>query len=258
MLNHLREDAGDDIVTLSTVCSLSRVILTVELKSMPKSSPRKRAPRMSKESRENLILAAARDVFEEVGYDDAKMADIAKRIDVVEGTVFHHFGSKKLLMVKVIEQFYQMITSEVRQGLLGIQGTRNRLFYLIRFHLQTVINDARLCSVILSESRGLDDEIADNIHVLNREYTKPLLDVLREGIDSGEIKPGISTSLIRNTIYGSIEHRLWSMLADQTGVDVDDEAKQLTDLVYGGIRSETTIEGSDIALLVRKLNQLLD
>ena len=43
------------------------------------------------EQKERAILEAAADAFVESGYDGARMADIAKRAGVAEGTVYLYF-----------------------------------------------------------------------------------------------------------------------------------------------------------------------
>jgi AcrR family transcriptional regulator len=225
---------------------------------MPATPTRKRSPRLSRETRISSILAAAREVFEELGYEKAKIADIAARLDVVEGTVFHYFPSKRLLVTGVIEAFYQTITEEVKAGLCGIEGTRNRLHYVIHFHLKTVTRDSRLCGVILRESRGLDLDLSSDIHQFNRDYTRVLVDVIKEGIAAGDISADTSIPMVRDTVYGSIEHTLWNLLTDGTAIDVDEQAQKLTRLVYNGISAPAAPDADEVSALVRQLNRLLD
>lgn len=226
---------------------------------MAQSTQRKKSPRQSKEVRVSAILKAARTVFEEQGYEKAKMAEIAEMVDVVEGTVFHYFGSKRVLVLKVMEHFYQEITEDLREAIKGIQGTRNRLHYVIWHHLNVLNNNAALCGVILRESRGLDKEFIQDIHALNRNYTDSLIQVIKEGIAAGEINKDVSFSLVRNTVYGGAEHFLWDLLADGKAIRVETAAEQLTDLVFHGISTKAAdLDKSEVVSLVGKLNKLLD
>lgn len=224
---------------------------------MPKTPARKPGPRKSKTDRIGAILDAARAEFEEAGYEDAKMSDIARRIGVVEGTVFHYFASKKLLMARIIEDFYREITARLRSGLAGMSGTRNRLHYIIRFHLEIVVGNSRLCGEILHESRRLDGELARAVSRLNQDYTRHLSETLEAGIRAGEIASGVSIPLVRNTVYGSIEHTLWAVIRDGLKVDIDRESELLTALVYRGIADGSDAGNAEISALVRHLNRLL-
>jgi TetR/AcrR family fatty acid metabolism transcriptional regulator len=227
------------------------------------SSAKKRAPRQSREARSAAILSAARQVFERDGYGAAKIADIAAEVGVVEGTVFHYFPSKRALVMRVMEQFYQGITQQVEAGLQHNTGTYNRLHFLVKTHLSVMRENAELCGVILNSSRDSssdgDRELSQDIRQLNRNYTHAIVDIIKDGIAGGELRPDTSIPLVRNTLYGSIEHAMWVQLADQQAIDVETTARQLTDLVYRGIRSsdgENT--NNEVADLVKKLNNLLE
>ncbi len=241
---------------------------------MTESSTRKRAPRASKKERTRAILLAARRIFERDGYEKAKMADIAAQVGVVEGTVFHYFGSKRALVLKVMEVFYLAITARVESGLRGIQGTRERLYFLVHYHLTTMRDNAELCGVILNASRDVDAELAKDIRLLNRKYTHGIVEVIRDGISAGDLRPDTSTPLVRNTLYGSVEHAMWVQLADQQTIEVKKSARQLTDMIYRGIcldqptagtteqadidnPEQAAISRTEIAELVTKLSNMI-
>jgi AcrR family transcriptional regulator len=221
--------------------------------------PRKKSPRQSKELRTAAILQAARAVFEERGYEKATMAEIAERIGVVEGTVFHYFSSKRKLVLAVMEAFYETIILKQAEGLAQVEGTRARLHFVIREHLKMMNDNAAFCAVILRESRGLNAALSGDIKQHNRYYTDTLNKIIRSGIDSGELAPNINIKLVRNTVYGSIEHALWNWVADEKAIEVDKLAEQLTQLVYSGIANRgDALSKSDLAVVLAKLNALVD
>jgi AcrR family transcriptional regulator len=70
--------------------------------SATRSSPAyRRAPAEKRE----LLLAAARDLFAQQGFDQTSTAQIARRAGVSEGILFHHFGSKKNLFICLARDF---------------------------------------------------------------------------------------------------------------------------------------------------------
>ncbi len=66
--------------------------------------PRRRFRRAPDEKRARII-AVARACFSERSYEEVTTAEIARRADVSEGTVFHHFGTKLHLLQQVAEQY---------------------------------------------------------------------------------------------------------------------------------------------------------
>src|SRR5690554_2754510 len=87
---------------------------------------RKAATRRSSDDRTADILAAARAVVAEKGYENTVLADIAQRAEVVEGTIYRYFKNKRDLLVKVAEIWFgeQLIEDE---HLRFIEGTQNKL-----------------------------------------------------------------------------------------------------------------------------------
>lgn len=216
-------------------------------------------PRRSRELRTASILSAARKIFERDGYEKAKISDIAAEIGVVEGTVFHYFPSKRALVLKLVEKFYEDITGSLRAGLADINGTRDSLHFIVRFHLGVVGENAAFCGVILRESRELDEEVTADIRNLNREYTQSLTTVIKQGISNGELREDISIAMVRNALYGGIEHALWASLSAGEPLDPDQGAEHLTRLLFEGIRREqSALQSQEVTSLIRKLDKLVD
>lgn len=202
--------------------------------SAPASSRRRRTRRPRAE-REAEILEAARAVFSEQGYGPATVAEIARRAGVVEGTVYSYFDSKRALLGAVMKGFYERLIAETESGLAAIRGTENRLRFVIRRHLETFASDLGLCRVVIREARpdvALYDEA---VLELNRRYTGLALRVLEEGVASGELRPDLAPGVIRDLIYGGIEHAVWRFVFTGRPLEVDRLADQLADAVLGGI-----------------------
>jgi AcrR family transcriptional regulator len=66
------------------------------------SNKDRRWTRQGPEARREQILAAARRLFEEGGYDAVSMSDVADAAEVTRGLVHHYFGSKRELYLDVV------------------------------------------------------------------------------------------------------------------------------------------------------------
>lgn len=214
--------------------------------------------RLSREQRQQDIVNAARKIFESQGYESATIANIAADIGVVEGTVLHYFKTKRALIVKVIEEFYSEITQSLEEGLAGVNGARNKLRYIIFSHMTFLQENAALCTVILNESRGTNPELLQKVHKLNRRYTNVVINTVKEGKEIGEIADFASPVLVRNVVFGSIEHYLWDLVSGSRHDDVDAVADQITQLVYSGIMKRPDEFNSDVNRLISKLNKMMD
>ncbi|MFK0570170.1 TetR/AcrR family transcriptional regulator [Endozoicomonas sp.] len=233
---------------------------------MPTSvkATRKKVTRQSREVRIHEILTSAREVFEARGYEKATVAEIASRAGIVEGTVFSYFPSKRVLVLKVMEQFYQQITQRIEEGIQGVKGTRERFYFVTWNHLNIMTQNRALCGVILNESRGVDQELSPQVRALNRRYTEVVTKITKEGIARGELRPDISITLVRNTLFGTLEHYLWGIYLDSKTtetplLDIHQTSQQITQLIFDGIsNNHQTLEDnsvkSEVSELIQKLN----
>jgi hypothetical protein len=106
---------------------------------------------------------------------------------------------------------------------------------VIRRHLETFAADPGLCRLIIREARPdvalYDEAIVEQ----NRRYTGLALGVLEEGVASGELRSDILPSVIRDLIYGGIEHAVWRFVFADGQLELGPLADQLADAVLGGI-----------------------
>ena len=63
-------------------------------------------------SKKETILQAATVLFSKNGFKETSTADLAKMINVAEGTIFYHFKTKDKLFLAVLEETKKMILDE--------------------------------------------------------------------------------------------------------------------------------------------------
>ena len=210
-----------------------------------------------KEARRAAILAAARKIFARDGYEKAKVTEIAAEVGVVEGTVFHYFGSKRKLVQSAIVEFYQEISQRQEEALAQVDGAGNKLRTLIRQHLQVMVENADFCAVLLKEARNVQDDLNADVQASNRGYTAVLKDIHQEGVAQGEFCPDVPWWLLRNTIYGAIEHIVWQHLLENREIDLDETCEQLSNLVYRGLSPRPKLgDPAEIEKAIQTLQRL--
>lgn len=202
---------------------------------MSAKPPRVHAPRLAREQRVDEILLAARELFCEKGYETTAVAEIALRLGVVEGTIYKYFASKRELLLKVLEYWYEEMFGDYARDLAGQSSHRARLRLLIWRHLRSVRDFPRLCRLMFREVQSEHDYRGTVLHDLNRRYTQLLVDVIEAGIAGGEFRADLPAPLLRSLVYGGIEHHSWNYVCGRGTLDIDSLAEQLTSLVCDGI-----------------------
>lgn len=73
------------------------------------------------------IIEAAITLFDQHGFDDAKVSDICDRADVVTKTFFNHFPTKQHLLREIAEQQLATLFADIEAVRGGPGSTRDRL-----------------------------------------------------------------------------------------------------------------------------------
>jgi AcrR family transcriptional regulator len=193
------------------------------------------APRLAREQRVDEILVSARAVFCEKGYDAAAVAEIAARIGVVEGTVYKYFSTKRELLLRTLENWYDELFGDYTRELESVSGARARLHLLIWKHLRSIRDYPQLCRLMFREVQAEQDYRGTVLHELNRRYTQVLVAVIEQGVASGEFRGDIAPPLLRAMVYGGIEHHGWNYVCGRGELDVDAIADQIVALLCEGM-----------------------
>ena len=96
----------------------------------------------------SALVAAAREVFEEVGFSEARIADIAQRARLSYGSFYTYFESKEEIFRDVLKQ----VTGEMFEATAvtdeAAASPRARLEFANRRYLQAYARNARIMAVI--------------------------------------------------------------------------------------------------------------
>jgi AcrR family transcriptional regulator len=216
----------------------------------------KRSVRLTREQRIAEILRAAREVFRERGYESATVSEIASRLGVVEGLIYKYFDSKRALLSRVLGQWYEHLYGDYEHSVAGIRGHRQQLRHLIWRHLRTLSEDVQMCRLIFTELRVEPNYLESDLHEMNRRYTQLLVEVLESGVREREFRQDLPVTLVRDMVFGCIEHHLWGFLFGQRSLEADHLADQITELVCEGI--VTRAEAQCLSGPTQRLVTLID
>ena len=217
---------------------------------------RRQVNRLPPERRVADILVAARDVFTEKGYHEALISDIADRAGVVEGSIYRFFASKRDLLIKTAEHWYEDMLAHDEEQFRGVRGTWNRIRFIVHHHLATIRRDPALSRLVFQELRPDPGYRKTRLFQLNQAYTSRLVDVIKSAMSTGEFRSDVSLSLVRDMIFGAVEHRTWAFLRNEGGFNIDETADGITELVYRGLAKGSNDPVARLEKAVAKLEEL--
>ena len=209
---------------------------------MPKSAtpePAAAAPRSRKGAQTRArLLDAAKQVFEESGFLDARISDIAEQAGLSHGSFYHYFDSKEQIFREVAESQEALLTAPAAdhdQVDPATLSERERIFRANRQYLERYRDNAKIMGVIEEVSRYdvpvNEARMRRQKHFADRaeRAIRRLQDV---GLADPEADPEIAALALGSMVARTAE--LW--LVEHWGdYELDEVADQLTALWANGI-----------------------
>lgn len=186
------------------------------------------------QDRRDSILDAARAAFARGGFEGTSIADIARAAGVSDGLVYRYFASKRDLLNAVLTAFYERTMVDLEAIAARDAPFEQRLHDIIHRHIEAFVVDADACRLFISEVRTAADYQGSAVQQLNRCYTSILVRIIESGIASGEVRADIEMRLVRDVIFGAIEHRTWAAVNGRP-LDIDATARGLVELLRYGL-----------------------
>jgi hypothetical protein len=114
---------------------------------------------------------------------------------------------------------------------------RQQFAFIVRMHLRLMlVNGTGLCALVLSEGRSRQHELSEALVDLHRRYTAPLMRVLSEGQETGQIRTDVPLRLLRSMVFGPMEHVLWDATLVNRRIDIDATADRLIDVLWSALQ----------------------
>jgi TetR/AcrR family transcriptional regulator, fatty acid metabolism regulator protein len=199
---------------------------------MPKLSPTRRA------GREASLVNAAREVFVAHGFEAASVAEIARRAGVSDGLLYRYFSDKRAILTAVLERFFEDLIDRTRERLASASGLKSKVRALAEAHLSIMAEEPDLCRLFLLEIRNSNSYRGSPLHALTQRYTAILVGIAYEARAAGELAPDVDTRMLRDLLFGGMEHIGWHFLSGGNRHDPHTTAERLATMLVGGIAAK--------------------
>ena len=145
--------------------------------------------KVDRTERKQALLRAARDVFAEKGYHDAKVEDIAEKAKVAKGTVYLYFKDKRGVLEELVNGLFLRLGMAIVRVDVG-EEVASQVVHNIRAIVNVFFEDLPLTRVLLSYAAGLDPAFVKKIGSFYESGHNMLRAALQEGQRLGIVAPG--------------------------------------------------------------------
>jgi AcrR family transcriptional regulator len=147
-----------------------------------------------------VILQAALDELGDVGYGMFRIESVAARAGVGKSTIYRYWPDKLALIADAFETFHVQMVPRTETG-----SPRTRVVSLVR-HVAEVFVDSTLsiCIPALIEGAERAGRLRRFHHKYSAERRKALVDVIAEGVASGDFPASLDPEVAALALLGPI------------------------------------------------------
>ena len=188
------------------------------------------------------IAEALKILLREKDFNSITTADIARTAGVNEALIYRYFKNKRGLLHDVLAEYLEDYIEKIEFDRKGIKGAANKLRQLIWDTIYLYQQDRVFAKILLLEVRNFSGYFESETYQIVRHYGKSLLNLIKEGVASGEFRDDISPSHIRQIILGCIEHLCLPAVIFHYDISPDKLTADICDVIFKGIVKKTNKE----------------
>ncbi|TYO95788.1 TetR family transcriptional regulator [Geothermobacter ehrlichii] len=132
-------------------------------------------------SRRDLILQEAAHLFREKGYLGANLRELAARVGIKGGSIYHHFASKQEILFEVMDQTMTEMIERLSAALEGAESPSEKLRRMVRFHVDYIVTGADRAYVTDDELKNLEPDNYRAVIAKRDRYQRLIEQILEEG-----------------------------------------------------------------------------
>lgn len=159
------------------------------------------------------IYDAARELFQEQGFEGTTVEQIAQRADIAPATFFNHYQSKGGVMALMTSEIADHVGELVERHLSGSGSIRKRLVGLAEDAARQIGETHQVARDVMLELVRTEGRPDNTAPYLARVHD-PVRVMLEEGQRSGEIRTDEDATFLAEMVLGALNTALTNWLAD--------------------------------------------
>jgi AcrR family transcriptional regulator len=151
------------------------------------------------------IVQAAREVFEEKGFDETRIADITTRADTAYGSFYTYFDSKEAVFRELAKELSGAIFTASRASDLEGASPEDKIRYTTRLYLETFAQNAHLMFVF-EQVAGRDEYFRALLLEVRNLFVDRIAHGTKRLQEQGLASPDLDPVMCAHLLGGMIEN----------------------------------------------------
>lgn len=191
-----------------------------------------RMERKKKESRQKIIEVAM-DLFQSQGFENTTMEQIAEAADIARKTLYNYFSVKEAIADEYVRNVSKGLAQANLENLRKLPDTRSRLLTALNNAYGWVEMNPEITRTVLLYRFKNIYQVGNKPEETGTQAV--MAEIIRQGQQTGEIKPDISEEQIVMYIDLLRGTMAWEWVNDTSGFILSEKIVQLVDMVLYGI-----------------------
>ncbi|MCX5853770.1 MAG: TetR/AcrR family transcriptional regulator [Deltaproteobacteria bacterium] len=204
---------------------------------------RSKRKEMEFQLRRNEILHQAERIFSAKGFYNTTMAEIADASGFAIGTLYLFFESKEKLYTAMINEKLDLMYSEIRGAVNGVEKTIDKIEMLVRAHFYFVENNVDICNLLIrGEGMTLsmgNTVLRDKIIADYVSHIDFIEGIMHRGIEMKSLKV-MESRIMALAILGIIRSFFYDWMLSKKETPLGDKVDPVLDIFLKGVKSEVT------------------
>ncbi len=149
---------------------------------------------------EKKIFDAAQRVFQQNGFEGARMQEIADEAGINKSMLHYYYRSKDNLFMEVFQAGVKTIMPQLIGILASEIPLRQKVEQIVNFYYDTFMKNPELPSFVVYEMNQHPQRFQEFISSMNIQLPEEFIDQVEEGVGSGKLRPISPDQFLINVI----------------------------------------------------------
>lgn len=148
------------------------------------------------------ILDAATLLFNENGYDKTSIQDICEKAGVSKGAFFHHFPTKELLFLEILNEFLEKLDIKIKEIEKNSKNVLQAMIDMTKILEEIFIISENKLTIFLEfvKQAEKNDDIMKSLSKKFEKFEKYIENLIENGKKEGSIKKEINSIFFSSLI----------------------------------------------------------
>lgn len=184
-------------------------------------------------STKRRIFNTAIKIFSDKGYDNSSIEEITAVAGVAKGSLYYHFSKKEDIFDLLLEEGFKLLRNNIELKTKNCKNAIEKIEAILLIQIKVTVKYEEFLNVVFSQMWG-EEEKNKKCKKAVFDYIKIIEDVVKEGIENGEIYPG-DIEAIASGIFGMTCSSLIYRLKKNRNVTVEETYNGFKDTVISAL-----------------------